>query len=591
MKTTSSRSTHHRAPARSHTSPSRGRGAHAGGTSSRTRTGGAGHTTQRSNTSRPGSASPGTSSPSASRSTGSEKGSTVARNADGDTATISRKEEAPRSEFVNPLNHLESEQSGGTTTTKSETSSAEAHANGDRSKGSFDVGASAEASKGKETVTKDGNTTHTRSEFSEGHAKVNASGDLSEGRFGTEVDVGASTHASERIKTSGETNVGGVRFGGEAEAGVSLDAEAGTRSRTDVDLANGRLSHDSRTALGVDVKADAKAASEVEAFGVTRRDEVSTSAQAKAKAESESHAQIDENGVDLSTKNSAEAKVAADVGTSTKFSTDAGSVETSARAEASAFAEAHADGHFTLTEDELSYGFRGGASAATQLQAEGTVKGETKNGSKFSVNGGANTGSVGAGLGVEFARRKGETSYGFETSGGLAIVGGHLNASVTIADRDIAEGATAPLAAGGATFSAIGDAAQSAGQVTESMKQSANSRQDFIHQMGEVPTGNLIADTGIAAAETVHGAYTNAVDFADTFTDTAAQEYHRVGQNISSTASRMADGIEQGVGEVMDSGVRKAHSAYQYGRAVGGGFMQGLGQGAYNITSLGGLLW
>ena len=45
------------------------------------------------------------------------------------------------------------------------------------------------------------------------------------------------------------------------------------------------------------------------------------------------------------------------------------------------FAEAHAKGHFESTQDTLAFGGDVGASAATQLAAEGTIEGETANGS------------------------------------------------------------------------------------------------------------------------------------------------------------------------------------------------------------------
>lgn len=497
-------------------------------------------------------------------------------NSAGDRVTIGERGDNTRSDFVNPLDNMFN---------SSETKVAEAHASGDSSKGSFDVGARAEASSKKESVQDNGTTRHTEKQEKEAHATANASADLSKGQFSSEVDVGASVKHNESQVSRAETEIGGVRVAGEAGGNVDVNAEASARSRTELDLANGRIDHDSRAALGVDVKAGAHAASEVEALGVTRRDEVGVSGQVKGELEAHRQLKADENGVEASQGFNAEAKAMADATASTRYSTDAGSVEAKARGEASVFAEAHADSHFKLTEDELSFGARGGASAAAQLAAEGTVSGETANGSSFMVNGGANTGSVGAGAGVEFSRTDGHTSLGFESYGGLALAGGHVNGQMTIADRDIAEASVAPMTAGSSTYNAIGDGAQAASQVTEGMKQNAHSRQDFIEEMGSQSTGNMIADAGIATAGAVHGAYTDGVEFADTFAEEAARSYHDYGQRLGNTASRVADKVESGVGSALNYGVRKAHSGYQYGRAVGGGFIQGLGQGARNIGS------
>jgi len=276
----------------------------------------------------------------------------------------------------------------------------------------------------------------------------------------------------------------------------------------------------------------------------------------------------------------------------TGYSSEAGSLQGQVRGEASVGAHAYASSHFTSTADELSFSSRAGAGAAAQLAIDASFQGETANGSSFHSNIGANTGSVGAGAGYEFSRTPGQTSFGFESSGDAAIIGGQLSAGVTIADRDIAETAAAPLHTGASVYNAVGDGAQRAGEFTESTRQAAHGRQDFIQQMGEVSTGNLIADTGIAAAETVHGAYTATADFADNFADGAAVAYRDAGENLSNTASSVADSVERGVGNVMDAGVRTVHSGYQtartgyqYGSAIAGGFVQGLGQGARNIGS------
>lgn len=505
-----------------------------------------------------------------------------------DRVTLSGQRDRPSASFVNPLENMFDAPTGSKETASSGSS---ARAGGQLSNASYDVGAEAHSTSAKDSVSRNGDTTHRRVENKDAHASIGATGDLSQGRLQSEVDLGASVQHQEGQLTQKETEIGGVRLGVEAGGRVNAGAEAALSSSTDVDLANGRLDHQSRAALGFEVNARGHVASEVEALGVKRRDEASVGMEAKAGFEAERKLKIDENGVDASQGFAAEAKLAADAKASTAYSSEAGSLKGEVRGEASLFAEAHADSHFKLTQDELSFGARGGASAAAQLQAEGTVEAETRNGSSFKLNGGANTGSLGAGAGIEFSRKKGETSLGFESYGGLALVGGHLNGNVTVADRDVAEVAAAPLAVGGMAYNAVGSGAEFVGQGTESLRQSAEERQKFISQMAETPTGNFIADTGISAANVAHGAYTNTVQFADDVVDGTGQAARQVGQAMNTAAVVVADKVEQKVGEALDYGVKKAHSGYQYGRAVGGGFIQGLGQGAYNITSLGGWLY
>lgn len=463
-------------------------------------------------------------------------------------------------------------------------SGSEVHAEGSLQDGTFDVGAEAQTSSHQESTTQNGDTETTKSESREAHAKIGASGDLSQGRLSTEVDLGASFNASQSGLTRKEAEIGGVKLRGEVGGTAGASGEAELRSRNEVNLSQGTIDSDSRAAIGVRGSASGHVASEVEALGITRRDQASVSANVDAHAEVSSRLKIDENGIDSATRAEANASVAADAALSTRFSSDAGSVENVVRGEARLGAEAHANRHFKLTEDTFEMGGHAGASANASLMAEGKLHAESANGSRLDATGGMTVGSIGFGAGGDLARRPGETSLGVEAFG--SIVGGaHFDIKTTIKDRDIAEASTAPMRALSGAYGVIGDGAEMAGQLTESARQSANQRQEFLEGMGSVPTGNLIADTGIAAAETLHGGYTSAVEVADNVADGLTDAYQNASQTVSQTAARVSDRVEQTVGGVMDYGVKTAHSGYQYGRAIGGGFVQGLGQGARNIGS------
>ena len=508
-------------------------------------------------------ASGGASEASKTRASGSPSGAEIARAGEsnkGDRVELSGKEQSPRSDFVNPLNNM------------------------------FEAGAGVESSRSRESETVDGRTTHRESESREGHARASVSGNLSEGRFGSEFDVGASAENHESSVTRAETEIGGVQLAAEGGGSADVTAEAGLRSSTEVDLANSTFHHDSRAAVDVNARVDAHAATEVGVGGATLRDEARVGAGTHLGAEVSRTLNIDENGIESRSSASAEAAVAADAAVSRELSYGGNSVQTEARGEARLGAEAHANSHFELSEDRFNAGGDFGFGANASLMGEGTFRSETQNGSTFSTTAGGTIGSVGMGAGGNIGREPGRTSFGIQASG--SIVGGlHFNTQATIADRDIAETASAPLAAGGSTYSAIGDGADAVARVTDGMRQSANQRQDFLHEMGSQSTGNFIADTGIAAAESAHGVYRNGVEFADTFAEEAGHAYHAAGERLSSTADAVTDRVERAVGGTLDYAVERAHTGAQYGRAVGGGFIQGLGQGAYNITSLGGLLW
>jgi len=463
-------------------------------------------------------------------------------------------------------------------------SSSDAHAEGSLQDGTFDVGAEAQASSHEESTTQNGDTQTTRTEDKEAHARVAASGDLSQGRLSTDVDLGASVNASQSGLTRKEAELGGVKLRGEVGGSAGASGEAELRSRNEVNLSQGTIDSDSRAAIGVRGSASGHVASEVEALGITRRDQASVSANVDAHAEVSNRLKIDESGIESSSKAEANAHVAADAALSTRYSSDAGSVESTVRGEARLGAEAHANRHFKLTEDTFEMGGHAGASANASLMAEGKLQAETANGSRLDATGGMTVGSIGFGAGGDIGRRPGETSLGVEAFG--SIVGGaHFDIKTTVKDRDIAEATTAPMRALSGAYGVIGDGAELAGDFTESARQSANQRQEFLQEMGSVPTGNLIADTGIAAAETLHGGYTRAVEMTDNVADGLTDAYQNASQTVSQTAARVTDRVEQTVGGALDYGVKTAHSGYQYGRAIGGGFVQGLGQGARNIGS------
>lgn len=463
-------------------------------------------------------------------------------------------------------------------------SGSEAHAQGSLENGTFDVGAQAHSSSHQESTTRKGDTETTRSESKEAHASVGASGDISQGRLSTHLEAGASMQASQSGLTRKEAQLGGLKVAGEVGGKAGVSAEAELRSRNEVNLSQGSILSDNRAAVGVQGSAGAHVATEVEALGIQRRDQASVSANVDAHAEIASKLRIDENGIESALKAEANASVSADAAASTRFSTDAGSVETGVRGEARLGAEAHLNRHFKLTEDTFEMGGHAGASANASLMAEGTIQAQTANGSSYQATGGFTAGSIGFGAGGDIARRPGETSLGVEAFG--SIVGGaHFDVNTTIKDRDIAEASTAPLRTLSGAYGIVGDGAEVAGQFTESARQSAQQRQEFLEGMGSIPTGNWIADNGIAAAQTVHGGYTQAVQLADNLVDGTAQAYQSASQVVGQTAARVTDRVEQTVGGVMDYGVKTAHTGYQYGRAMAGGFVQGLGQGARNIGS------
>ena len=471
-----------------------------------------------------------------------------------------------------------------TPSASSQDSGSSAHAEGSLRDGTYDVGAEAHSGRHKESTTQNGHTETTRSESREAHARIGTSGHLSQGKFKSEVDVGASVEVSQRGVVRGQTELAGVKLRGEIGGDAQVRAEAELRSRSEIDLSRGTVDLDRRAAVGVNGSASGHVASEVEALGVTRRDEASVGAEVDAHAEASQRFKADENGIEAANRLDANASLSADASQRTTYSTEAGSLETGVRGEARVGAEVHANSHFKSTEDTLEFGRHVGASANLSVMAEGDVKVDTANGSHLGATGGMTWGSVGAGAGGDFARRPGETSLGVEAFG--SIVGGaHFNVDATIKDRDIAEAATAPLRVASGALGVIGDTAEGAGQLTESARQSANQRQEFLEEMGSVPTGNFIADTGIAAAETLHGGYTNAVELADNVTDNLTDAYQSASQNVSETAARVTDRVEETVGSAMDYGVKKVNSGYRYGRAIGGGFLQGLGQGASNIGS------
>ena len=444
------------------------------------------------------------------------------------------------------------------------------HSEHDANTGEFSAGAEAHSRSVEDKSRTEGNREITDREVKEARAGASVSGNLSEGRVKAEAEAGAIVEAQKASRVSGETSAGPLTVRGEAGAHADVKAEAGVRGSAEVDLKNGRVNAEGRAALGVKVEAGADAAVESEAFGVKSRQEGAVAARTGAHAEVQGQFRADENGISASGGGEAKAEATADAKIRNTLSTDAGSVSTEGRVEASAFAEAHAKGHFESTQDTLAFGGDVGASAATQLAAEGTIEGETANGSSFKLNGGANTGSVGLGINGNFARRPGQTSIGLGSSGSLAVVGGHLGGQVTVADKDIAEASVAPLRAGSAVTGALGDGAQVAGAITESTRQSAHSRQDFLNEMGRVPTGNFIADAGIAGTRNAHGALTNAVDTADRFVDTAALGYNIAERQLNNTANQISNRVEQTVGQTMERGTRTVNNVYQEGRRQAG---------------------
>ena len=441
---------------------------------------------------------------------------------------------------------------------------------GELSRGTIDVGAEAHAGTSTSTTTSNGNTTTTKDVSKEAHAGVAIRADASQGQLATSLEAGASLHAKQNGSKSSETEIGPATLRGQLEGQVEVNAEAGVRSRNEIDLSRGSVDLENRAAVGVDFNLSGRAGGELQVGDTTVSRGVSASTSGAARAHAENRFTANEEGLSSSGSLGAEARLAADVSTDMGIRNEDGSgINASARGEASVYAEAHASSNFTSTQDELSFGTSLGASAGAQLMAEGTVSGQTANGSSFSLNGGANTGSLGAGIEGGFSRKDGRTSISLGSSGKAALIGGHLNGQVTIADRDIGEAAAAPLHGVANVSNAVGGVAESAGQYTESARQSANQRQQVLDQMAAYPTGSFVTDVGNDVAAGAHGLYTGAVNTADTVVDATAGFANAAGETIGNAAETVADGVEYAVGSTLNAGVRGVNNAYQAARSFG----------------------
>lgn len=481
--------------------------------------------------------------------------------------SISRPEAPVRENFVNPLDNMFEPTESRSPINDTGSS---ARNDGDLSAGTVNVGAEAHSGTSTSETTTNGNTTTQKDLSKEAHAGAALQADLSRGQVATSVEAGASLKVSQNGTTRGETQVGPATLRGEVGGQVDVNADAGFRSRSDVDLSQGTVDLESGGSLGVDYRLGANAGGEIQVGDTTLDGNVSASTSGVARVQGQNRFQADQDSISTSSSAEARASLAADATIGGGIRNENGSsLNGQLRGEASVFAEAHASSNFTSTPEELSFGGSAGASAAAQLQGEGTLSGQTANGSSFRINGGVNTGSVGAGIEGGFSRTPGSTSLNLGSYGALAVVGGHLNGAVTVADRDVGEAVASPLNAAAGVSNAVGNVAQSAGEFTESTRQAAEQRQQVLNQMADYPSGSFVTDLGNDVAATAHGAYTGAVNVADNVVDTTAHVAHTVGEGLSNAGGAVADGVEYAVGATMDTGVRAVNNGYQAVRSFG----------------------
>lgn len=404
--------------------------------------------------------------------------------------------------------------------------------------------------------------------------------DLSQGKVSTDGRVGAGAQAGAKGQIDGGIQVGDTAVRGEAGGSARAGAEAEFRSRTDVDLSAGSIDSETRAAVGANARAEGHIAAEIEVGGITDRRELGASVEADAHAEVSGSLRADSEGIAASRNAEANASVSADVEASRRLSDENGnSLEAGVRGEAKLGAEAHANSHFESTADTLAFGGHAGASANASVMVEGDLNAETANGSAFSATGGTTWGSVGAGAGGDFSRRPGETSLGLEASG--SIVGGaHFNLQAKVKDRDIAEASTLPIRGMAGAYNVIGDTADAVGGVTESAKQSAHQRQELLENMVNTPTGNFVTDLANGGVKNVHGAYTNAVDFADNAADFAGEAYGDAGRYLDKAVPALTDRVEEAVGSTLDAGVSAVNDGYRATRGA-------LGQAGESLRDVG----